>query len=139
MYMQEVAHEKGTSAQKNLPLRVLLTFVVTVVVARALVFFTPDWFHIEVNDTHIHHLMWGILILALCGCLNLVYSDKKWRTWLALLYGVGLALTFDEFAMWIKLTTNYWSWLSYSAVLVIAILLLIATGVSALEQPHSKQ
>jgi hypothetical protein len=68
-----------------------------------------------------------------------VYSDKKWRTWLALLYGVGLALTFDEFAMWIKLTTNYWSWLSYSAVLVIAILLLIATGVSALEQPHSKQ
>jgi hypothetical protein len=134
--MQEVAHEKVTIAQKNLPLRVLFAFLLTVVVARALVFFTPDWFYTEVNGTHIHHLTWGILILALSGYLNLVYSGKKWRTWLAFLYGAGLGLTFDEFAIWIKLTTKYWSWLSYSAVLLIAILLLIATGVSALQQGH---
>ena len=137
--MYEVAHEKATSAQKNLPLRVLLTLLVTVVVARALVFFTPNWFHTEIADTHIHHLTWGILLLALCGYLNVVYRGKKWRPWLALLYGVGLGLTFDEFAMWIKLTTNYWSWLSYSAVLVIAILLLIATAVRAFQQRHWKQ
>jgi len=47
-----------------------------------------------------------------------------------------LGLTFEE---WIKLTTKYWSWLSYSAALVITILLLIATGVTALQQHHSEQ
>jgi peptidoglycan/LPS O-acetylase OafA/YrhL len=137
--MQEEAYEKVASHhQKNLPLRVLLAFLVTVVVARALVFFTPNWFHTEISDTHIHHLTWGILLLALCCYLTLMYRGKKWRPWLALLYGVGLGLTFDEFAMWIKLTTNYWSWLSYCAVLVIAILLLIATAVDAFQQHHSK-
>jgi hypothetical protein len=137
--MQQVAHEQTASAQKNLPLRALLTFIVTVGVARTLVFFTPNSFFVEVNGTHIHHLTWGILILALCAYLDLVLIGKKWHSWLALLYGVGLGLTFDEFAMWIKLTTKYWSWLSYTAVLLIAILLLIATGGSAFQHRHSKQ
>jgi hypothetical protein len=136
--MQEMTHELGTQVQKNLPFCVLLAFLVTVGVARTLVFFTPNSFFIEVNGTHIHHLTWGILILALCGYLNVMDSRKEWSTWLAFLYGIGLALTFDEFAMWIKLTTNYWSWLSYGAVLLIAVLLLIVTGVNAFQQRHLK-
>jgi hypothetical protein len=39
------------------------------------------------------------------------------------LYGIGLALTFDEFGMWLHLGGPYWQRASFDAVVVIAGLL----------------
>jgi len=38
----------------------------------------------------------------------------------ALVYGVGLALTFDEFGMWVHLGGPYWQRASFDAVVLIA-------------------
>ena len=37
----------------------------------------------------------------------------------ALVYGVGMALTFDEFGMWLHLGGSYWQRASFDAVIVI--------------------
>ena len=51
---------------------------------------------------HIHHYVYGIFILAAAGYLALLFRGDRARSWIALLYGVGLGLTFDEFGMWIN-------------------------------------
>ncbi len=65
---------------------------------------------------HIHHLVWGILILLGVGYgyLNEVGSGATPASIFAsrlmsILYGVGAALTLDEFALWLNLANVYWS------------------------------
>lgn len=66
---------------------------------------------------HIHHLVWGILILLLVGygwLLDLGRSHSPISIFMSRLmsisYGVGAALTLDEFALWLNLEPDaYWS------------------------------
>jgi hypothetical protein len=58
---------------------------------------------------HIHHMVWGILSLTGCGYAALLQTDIRWRRRLAPLYGAGVALTYDEFALWLHLEDDYWS------------------------------
>ena len=72
---------------------------------------------VMVRGHHIHHLVWGILILLLVGygwLLDLGRSHSPLSIFLSRLmsvsYGVGAALTLDEFALWLNLDPNdYWS------------------------------
>lgn len=69
------------------------------------------WF----GDTHVHHLVWGILLLLavgygwilMAGTDGIGTSHTAGR-WLTLTYGVGAALTLDEFALWLNLKDVYW-------------------------------
>jgi hypothetical protein len=66
---------------------------------------------------HIHHLVWGILILLLVGygwLMDLGRSHSPLSIFFSRLmsvgYGVGAALTLDEFALWLDLEPDaYWS------------------------------
>jgi hypothetical protein len=72
---------------------------------------------VMVRGHHIHHLVWGILILLLVGygwLLDLGRSHSPLSIFLSRLmtisYGVGAALTLDEFALWLDLEPDaYWS------------------------------
>jgi hypothetical protein len=60
---------------------------------------------------HIHHLVWGILLLLLVGYIWLaeVGVSSSWASALtAIAYGVGAALALDEFALWLNLRDVYW-------------------------------
>jgi hypothetical protein len=104
---------------------VLGTFLPTFLFARALVHLAPQIF-VSVGGTHIHHFTWGILLLAMSGYLALTLPTGGWRPRIAALYGIGLALSFDEFGMWLRLQDNHWVRQSYDAVLVILVLLVNA-------------
>ncbi len=70
--------------------------------------------NVSAGGTHIHHLVWGILLLVVVGYLWMVEigtrDDKS--NWLSRLtsiaFGVGVALTLDEFALWLNLQDVYW-------------------------------
>jgi hypothetical protein len=51
---------------------------------------------------HIHHYVYGIFILTAAGYLALVFKGDRATLWIALLYGLGVGLTFDEFGMWLN-------------------------------------
>ena len=101
------------------------TFLLTFIAARVLVILImtrrmPDLF-LHVGQTHVHHLNYGIFLLATVGAL-LVFVDRpgrRLRTTCALLYGLGMALTFDEFGMWLHLGGGYWQRASFDAVIVL--------------------
>jgi hypothetical protein len=73
-------------------------------------------FHdVSMGGRHIHHLVWGILLLLIVGYCWLVEigtGDAQAAIWigrlLALAYGAGSALTLDEFALWLNLRDVYW-------------------------------
>jgi hypothetical protein len=65
--------------------------------------------NVEVGGTHIHHLVWGILLLLTCGYVAVAVSpDSPWREIVAVLFGVGTGLALDEFALWLNLKDVYW-------------------------------
>ena len=97
-----------------------VAFFVTFLGVRLLVFFIVQGagpFHwVMVGGRHIHHLVWGILILLGVGLgyMNELGSRATPTSifasrLMAILYGVGAALTLDEFALWLNLANVYWS------------------------------
>jgi hypothetical protein len=73
-------------------------------------------FHnVSVGGRHIHHLVWGILLLLVTGFawVMRIGTGESGSSVLAarlacMLYGVGAALTLDEFALWLNLQDVYW-------------------------------
>jgi hypothetical protein len=73
-------------------------------------------FHnVSVGGRHIHHLVWGILLLLVTGFawVMRIGAGESGSSVLAarvvcMLYGVGAALTLDEFALWLNLQDVYW-------------------------------
>jgi hypothetical protein len=71
---------------------------------------------VMIDGRHIHHLVWGILLLLLVGYCALAEVGTGTSATsiflsrlLSILYGVGAALTLDEFALWLNLQDVYWS------------------------------
>jgi len=120
----------------------LLTFVGTRILVHLIVNHVGIFQWVVVRGHHIHHLVWGILILLLVGygwLLDLGRSHSPTSIFLSRLmsvgFGVGAALTLDEFALWLNLEPDaYWSSdgrLSIDAVILFGALL----GVSAWGAP----
>ncbi len=103
----------------------LVAFLLTFMSARMLVFLImsrsiPD-LYLHVKGTHVHHLNYGIILLSAVGGY-LVFRRPTGRTLraVALLYGIAMGLTFDEFGMWIHLGGSYWQRASWDAITVVA-------------------
>jgi hypothetical protein len=102
----------------------LVAFLFTFIASRTLVILImarrmPDLF-LHMGGTHVHHLNYGIFLLsAIAGVLLFARLNDKQRGVCALAYGFGMALTFDEFGMWLHLGGSYWQRASFDAVIVL--------------------
>lgn len=108
---------------------VLLSFMLTFITARVVSILmllpqVPD-IYLYVHDIHIHHLNYGIFLLAGVGAY-LLFSPVPAAAGAAVAYGIGLGLTFDEFGMWLHLNGDYWQRASFDAVIVLAAVLGLA-------------
>ncbi|OHB67830.1 MAG: hypothetical protein A2Y77_01825 [Planctomycetes bacterium RBG_13_62_9] len=103
---------------------VLVAFLLTFICARTIVFLImsrtiPD-LYAYVKGAHIHHLNYGIFLLAGVGAYLLFgHPTARGRGVVAILYGIGMGLTFDEFGMWVHLGGSYWQRASWDAVTVV--------------------
>jgi hypothetical protein len=62
------------------------------------------------SGVHLHHLVWGIGAMMGAGVVSFALLDSGW--WYdvcAFVFGIGMGLTIDEFALWIYLDDVYWS------------------------------
>ncbi len=64
---------------------------------------------IYIGGVHVHHQVWGILLVLVSGLLEFRFNPASpWTEVLAALFGVGAALALDEFALWFHLDDVYW-------------------------------
>jgi hypothetical protein len=62
------------------------------------------------SGTHIHHLVWGILLILVMGYLGIATNiPSPWFELVAIAFGIGMGLTMDEFALWLNLEDVYWT------------------------------
>ena len=107
--------------------RALFGFIVTFVLARVFVFLImagkmPNMYFF-MRGTHVHHLNYGIFLMAaVCGYSVFRRPIGRPAEITALLYGVAMGLTFDEFGMWLHLGGSYWQRASVDAVIVVTAL-----------------
>jgi len=100
-------------------LSLMLTFVTARLVSILIMLHRMPNIYLHVRDTHVHHLNYGIFLLAGVGAY-LLFSPGPAAPAAAVLYGIGLGLTFDEFGMWLHLNGDYWQRASFDAVIVLA-------------------
>jgi hypothetical protein len=81
---------------------IALAFLLTVAAARLFSMVLPRVHWEPVAGMHVHHYVYGIFILAAAGYLALIFKGPRATNWIALLYGLGIGLTFDEFGMWVN-------------------------------------
>jgi hypothetical protein len=103
---------------------VFIAFLFTFIASRTLVILImtrrmPDLF-LHMGGTHVHHLNYGIFLLSTVAAV-LLFADlnRAQRSACAFIYGIGMALTFDEFGMWLHLGGSYWQRASFDAVIVL--------------------
>lgn len=117
----------------------LITFVGVRILVSLIVHNKGPFQWVTVRGHHIHHLVWGILILLGVGygwMLDLGRSHSPISIFFSRLmsvsYGVGAALTLDEFALWLNLEPDaYWSSqgrLSIDAVILFGSILAVGAG-----------
>jgi hypothetical protein len=138
------ANRRPKETSDRLARRALFGFVLTFILSRALVFLImadciPNLFFF-LHGTHVHHLNYGIFLLAAVGGYTLfTRPDGRRAEAAALAYGFALALTFDEFGMWLHLGGSYWQRVSVDAVIVVAALIglvAFAPSLKRLETHH---
>lgn len=109
---------------RHLARLVFVAFLFTFIASRVLVILImtrrmPDLF-LHMGGTHVHHLNYGIFLLsAVAGVLLFAQLNDKQKSVCALAYGLSMALTFDEFGMWLHLGGSYWQRASFDAVIVL--------------------
>jgi hypothetical protein len=66
--------------------------------------------NVSPGGLHIHHLVFGIVGMMVAGFLSFALQPgEPWVEILAALFGIGMGLTLDEFALWLYLEDVYWS------------------------------
>ena len=116
-----ILHERIPDRPRRRLFLAAVSFFITFLGVRLLVFAIDHhigpfgW--VMVGGRHIHHLVWGILILLLVGYMELaeigsgatpgsIFASRL----ISILYGAGAALTLDEFALWLNLDPQaYWT------------------------------
>jgi hypothetical protein len=150
-----IIHQKIPDRPHRRLLLASVSFFITFLAVRLLVFcithhIGPFGYVESKNGVHIHHLVWGILLLLMTGYATLAEAGTDSSAAsilvsrvLALGYGIGAALTLDEFAIWLNLAAmDYWGKAnrpSLDAIVLFGALLAIGTWGAPLWQREEKR
>jgi hypothetical protein len=109
---------------KEIPFIIFASFLGTYILGRIFIFLFPGVLFIF-KGNHIHHFAYGIIILTLVGLFDLIVRPSgRWLGRTAVAYGIGLALSYDEFGMWLHLRDFGVARYGFDAIIIIALILL---------------
>lgn len=108
------AYQEHVDYRREAALRMWVAFIVTFAVLRIITYgiryhFLPFRNIVTSGGLHIHHFVWGILILLIVGFASIMNESPRVHVWLATFWGIGAALVIDEFALWLNLRDVYWA------------------------------
>ncbi|TMF10674.1 MAG: hypothetical protein E6I37_11845 [Chloroflexi bacterium] len=107
------AYQQHVDYRRQAALWMWVTFIATFIFLRLLTFgiryhFLPVKNVVTSSGLHIHHFVWGILVLLIVGFLGITLWSERLHPWLGAVFGIGAALVLDEYALWLNLQDVYW-------------------------------
>lgn len=107
------AYQQHVDYRRQAALWMWVTFIATFIFLRILTFgiryhLIPAKNVVTSSGLHIHHFVWGIVILLLVGFLGIALWSERLHPWLGAIFGIGAALVLDEYALWLNLQDVYW-------------------------------
>lgn len=107
------AYQQHVDYRRQAALWMWVTFIVTFIFLRILTFgirfhLLPARNVVTSSGLHIHHFVWGIVLLLLVGFLGITLWSERLHPWLGAVFGIGAALVLDEYALWLNLQDVYW-------------------------------
>jgi hypothetical protein len=106
---------REVSTTENAIFNMLASFVTSFAVVRSLAFalrsrprFGP-FRNVQLGRRHIHHFVPGIVLAFATGGTAIVVRHEGLDPWLALGFGAGMGMTFDESALLLDLEDVYWT------------------------------
>jgi len=108
----------------------LLTFLFVRLNTRLIRAKVSWWFHdIESEGgLHVHHMVIGVVLMVASGLGLIAFLPQGlWLQLVALVFGAGVALTLDEFALILRLQDVYWT--SEGRLSVDAVIVAVCAGV----------
>jgi hypothetical protein len=79
---------------------------------------------------HVHHLVFGVVLMMLAGFI--AFAIQPYSPWFEItagLFGIGMGLTLDEFALWLHLEDVYWAEEGRSSIDAVIMATLIGAAV----------
>ncbi|HKG52047.1 MAG TPA: hypothetical protein VKB14_16560 [Actinomycetales bacterium] len=67
------------------------------------------WGNIVAGGVHLHHYVWGVMLLLVVGMVSLIVDSPRYNPVLGIVYGIATALVVDEFALLLNLRDVYWT------------------------------
>ena len=101
----------------------IVTFVITRIIVRMIRSGRGPFKNNSVGGVHIHHVVPGIILMIIGGLVAIGGVGPGWDNTAGVVFGMGLALVLDEFALILHLQDVYWEEegrLSVDAVFVLA-------------------
>jgi len=98
---------------------ILVSFLITFLLTRLYTRLarTRGWGSGHAGEIHVHHMVVGIVFALFTGWAALALNPgSPWIEILGIFFGVGAALTLDEFALWLHLKDVYWTELGRSSI-----------------------
>ncbi|MGE5392830.1 MAG: hypothetical protein ACM3NH_03755 [Candidatus Saccharibacteria bacterium] len=84
----------------------ILAFMVTVIAARIIGFMVirtadlPKSLFLNINGYRLHHFVYGNVVIVALSFIELILGISLPKKATGLIYGIGLGLVIDEFALW---------------------------------------
>ena len=126
---QKTVSEKLANNDRDVYLYILfpmtVAFMITFTLARVISHINPNFFLHIVPGLHIHHYLYGILVLTISGYLALAVNRPRDKYLISLLHGFGLGMAFDEFGFLLRLSDNSADRFSYDGVILLIGLFLL--------------
>ena len=123
---------------------ILISFLTTFLIVRIVTHLQKAHILGNQNGTlHIHHMVPGIILLLITGFIGISFSSKEMvRHMNAVFFGIGAALTLDEFSLWLFLQNVYWAKQgrdSIDAIIVVIVLIMLSLLVTEISIFKRKQ
>ena len=107
----ERLHQTGIGSAQLALGAFLITFLIVRTITHLIKAGKGPFRNLSVGGTHLHHLVPGIFLLLISGLIGIAWNPSMPPTvaWIVpVMFGIGAALTLDEFALWLTLKDVYW-------------------------------
>jgi len=130
-----------TDSKRLAQILVLLSFLITFAIVRLITHLQRLEILPNQNGIlHIHHLVPGIFLLIISGYVGISFwATDRSRHFMAVLFGVGAALTIDEFALWLYLKDVYWLKQGRDSIDAIIYAIIILSIIFVISEVHDHQ